>query len=58
MARAAMPFVGAALAARATHLATGDVQHFGPRFGKQLFGVIVPSPAVYLRSRSDGSSGS
>jgi len=50
------PIVAGALAARATHLITGDLQHFGPHFGKKLFGVVVLSPAAYLRSRSDGAS--
>lgn len=52
------PIVSGALAARATHLVTGDLQHFGPHFRKQLFGVIVLSPAAYLRSRSDDASDS
>lgn len=47
------PIVAGALAARATHLITGDLQHFGPYFAKQLYGVIVLPPAAYLRARSD-----
>ncbi|MBA2666793.1 MAG: DNA-binding protein [Trueperaceae bacterium] len=50
------PIVAGALAARATHLITGDLQHFGPHFGKLLFGVDVLSPAAYLRSRRDDAS--
>ncbi|MBA2665420.1 MAG: hypothetical protein H0U69_00130, partial [Trueperaceae bacterium] len=52
------PIVAGALAARATHLITGDLQNFGPHFGKQLFGVIVLSPPMYFRSRRDGTSDS
>ena len=47
------PIVAGALAARATHLITGDLQHFGPYFGKELLGVLVLAPAAYLRSRSE-----
>jgi uncharacterized protein len=52
------PIVAGALAARATHLITGDLQHFGSHFGKQLLGVLVLPPAAYLRSRRDVTSGS
>lgn len=46
------PILGGAVAARATHLVTGDVRHFGPYFGRRLFGVFVTLPAQYLRSAS------
>jgi uncharacterized protein len=45
------PIVAGALAARATHLITGDLQHFGCYFGRDILGVLVMPPAVYLRSR-------
>jgi predicted nucleic acid-binding protein len=44
------PILRAAVHARATHLVTGDVTHFGPFFGKRLGGVHVVSPGDYLRS--------
>ncbi|MGI9182196.1 MAG: PIN domain-containing protein [Longimicrobiaceae bacterium] len=45
------PILLAALHARATHLLTGDVAHFGPYFGKSIEGVQIVRPAEYLRSR-------
>lgn len=45
------PILAAAVAGRATHLITGDVRHFGEFFGKMLAGVMVLSPAAYLRTR-------
>jgi predicted nucleic acid-binding protein len=44
------PIIGGAMAARATHLITGDVRHFGPHFGQKISGVLVMPPAQYLRS--------
>ena len=46
-----MPILLAAVEARATHLITGDVRHFGPYFGKTIEGILVLSPADYLRKR-------
>lgn len=43
------PILGGAVGASASHLITGDVKHFGPYFGKELLGVLVLSPAAYLR---------
>lgn len=45
------PTLRAAVYARATHLVTGDVTHFGPFFGASLQGVLVVSPGDFLRSR-------
>ena len=45
------PIVGGALAARATHLITGDLRDFGLHFGKRVMGVLVLTPANYLASR-------
>lgn len=39
----------AAMAARATHLITGDVHHFGRYFNKTIEGIVVLSPADYLK---------
>jgi predicted nucleic acid-binding protein len=44
-----MPILLAAIEARATHLITGDIRHFGPYFGKRLEGVLVLLPAQYLQ---------
>jgi uncharacterized protein len=45
------PIVAGGLAASATHLITGDQRHFGGFFGRDIFGVRVMTPAIYLRSR-------
>jgi predicted nucleic acid-binding protein len=44
-----LPILLAAIAARSTHLITGDVHHFGRYFGKTIEGMLVLSPADYLR---------
>ena len=44
-----VPILLAAIEARATHLLTGDVRHFGPYFGRTIAGTLVVSPSVYLR---------
>ena len=43
------PIFLAAIAARATHLVTGDVHHFGRYFSKTIEGILVLPPADYLR---------
>ena len=45
------PILLAAIAARATHLLTGDVQHFGRYFGSRFDGVAIMPPSQYLKSR-------
>jgi predicted nucleic acid-binding protein len=42
------PILQAALHARATHLLTGDRQHFGRYFGRRLGGILVLPPAAYF----------
>jgi hypothetical protein len=42
------PILLAAVAARATHLITGDLRHFGPLFSKRIAGLIILPPADYL----------
>lgn len=42
------PILAAALAARASHLITGDHRHFGRYFGKTVAGVVVLPPGRYL----------
>ena len=45
-----MQILLAANAARTTHLITGDVRHFGPYFGKTIEGILVVTPAHYLKT--------
>jgi predicted nucleic acid-binding protein len=45
------PILRAAVCARATHLITGDLTHFGPFFSRRLHGVLITTPGAYLRSR-------
>jgi len=47
-----VPILLAAIEARATHLLTGDVQHFGPYLGKKVAGLTILLPGEYLRKRS------
>jgi predicted nucleic acid-binding protein len=49
------PIMLAAIAARASHLLTGDIRHFGTYFGKKISGVLIVSPADYLKNPSIGS---
>jgi uncharacterized protein len=46
-----VPILLAAIVARATHLITGDLQHFGPHFGKRVGGILIQLPSAYLRKR-------
>lgn len=46
------PILLAAIAARATHLLTGDVKHFGRLFGRRVEGVVILTPGDYLRGRA------
>ena len=45
------PIFLAAFAARATHLLTGDVQHFGKYFGGRFEGVAIMLPGQYFKVR-------
>jgi predicted nucleic acid-binding protein len=45
------PILLAAIEAYATHLVTGDVRHFGAYFGKNVEGVLMLTPAEYLKRR-------
>ena len=44
-----VPIFLAAMAARATHLITGDVRHFGRYFRKTIESILVLPPADYLK---------
>jgi hypothetical protein len=46
------PIQFAAIAAKATHLLTGDLRHFGGYFGQKLGGVLVMPPGDYLRQKN------
>jgi uncharacterized protein len=45
------PILQAAIEAQATHLLTGDRRHFGKYFGQRYGGVLILTPAEYLRVR-------
>jgi uncharacterized protein len=47
------PILLAAIGAGATHLLTGDFQHFGPYYGERIEGVLILSPGDYLASRTE-----
>jgi uncharacterized protein len=40
-----------AIEARAIHLISCDLQHFGPYFGKKIEGILVVTPSGYLKRR-------
>lgn len=46
------PVLAAAVAARCTHLLTGDTRHFQALYGRRVAGVLVLTPAQYLRRKS------
>ncbi len=46
------PILLAAIGAGATHLLTGDFQHFGPYYGERIEGVLILPPGDYLTSRT------
>lgn len=45
------PILLAALEARATHLLTGDLRHFGMYFDKKIEGLRIMLPGEYLKAR-------
>jgi uncharacterized protein len=47
-----VPILLAAIAARATHLLTGDVRHFGAHFGRRVAGILILLPGEYMRAHS------
>ena len=46
------PIVLAASEAKATHIITGDLRHFGPHFGKKIAGILILTPGDYLKQRA------
>ncbi len=51
------PILLAAIEAQATHLVTGDLRHFGAYFGKDIEGVLILTPAEYLKRRTKSGHG-
>ena len=47
-----VPVLLAAIEAKATHLITGDIRHFGPYFGRGIEGILMLTPSEYLRKRA------
>ena len=47
-----VPVILAAMAARATHLLTGHVRHFGPYFGRKVCGILVLLPGDCFKRRT------
>lgn len=50
------PILQAAIAARSTHLLSGDRKAFGPYFGRRLAGILMLKPGAYLRGRLTADS--
>lgn len=46
------PILAAAIASKATHLLTGDKQHFQHLFGRTVAGVLILRPGDYLAMRT------
>lgn len=46
------PILIGAIEAKATHLLTGDVAHFGSYYGQTVGGVLILRPAAYLRGHA------
>jgi uncharacterized protein len=52
-----VPILLDAINSRATHLLTGDKQHFGEFFGRRILGTLIQPPAEYIARRfASGSS--
>jgi len=47
-----VPIILAAMEARATHLLTGDIRHFGAYLGKKIEGIAIVLPGEYIRIRT------
>jgi predicted nucleic acid-binding protein len=46
-----VPILLGAIGARATHLITGDLRHFGSYFGERIEGILVITAAGYMKRR-------
>ena len=51
-----VPILLAAIEARATHLLTGDIRHFGPYLGKKIAGIVICLPGDYLKQKAGRES--
>ena len=49
-----LPILLAAIEGGATHLLTGDWEHFGPYFRQEVAGVLILPPAEYTPMTSEG----
>ncbi len=49
LAKKDQPILRAAIASGATHLITGDLRDFGRLLGKRTLGVLIQTPAEFLR---------
>jgi predicted nucleic acid-binding protein len=47
-----LPILAAAISASCSHLITGDNRHFGALYGHCIQGVLILTPAQYLKSRA------
>lgn len=45
------PILLAAIVSGCSHLLTGDKRHFGSLYGRKIQGVLIMTPAQYLRAR-------
>jgi len=50
-----IPILLAAIEARATHLITGDIRHFGTYFGNKIEGILILLPGEYLKKGAKDS---
>jgi predicted nucleic acid-binding protein len=46
-----LPILAGAIAAKATHLLTGDKKHFGRSYGRSVAGITILPPREYLTRR-------
>jgi predicted nucleic acid-binding protein len=46
-----LPILAGAIAAKATHLLTGDKKHFGRYYGRSVAGITILPPREYLARR-------
>lgn len=46
-----VPILLGAIGAKATHLISSDLRHFGMYFGKRIEGILIVSPSAYLKRR-------
>jgi hypothetical protein len=47
------PILLSAIAGHASHVITGDKDHFGAFYGRTILGVLILPPAAYLKRREE-----